>query len=383
MILRRVICIILVLVVMPSLYCWAFSSLSGYEISVSAPSAILIERETGTVIYEKEADEKGDPASITKIMTMLLITEAIESGNFSEDDIVTASRHAASFGGSCVYLEAGEKMTVSDMLKCIAVVSANDCAVAMAEYIGGTEERFTELMNKRAVELGLSSTHFKNCTGLFDDPEHYTTPRDVAILSRELLGHELIKKYTTIWTDSIRDGEFELSSTNKLVYWYEGCTGLKTGYTEKAKYCLSASAERDGVEYIAVVMHAESSEKRNEDAMRLLDYGFQNFRLCPVRENIAIPEVYVEMGEKSTVAARMCGVKSVLVPRSKGMEPDYEVSVEKRVKAPVVEGDRLGTVNVTAGGELIASIPVTAAEDVRVIGYFGLWKRLAGSLLGI
>ena len=198
---------------------------------VSAPTALLMEKETGTVLYEKNAHEPGFPASITKIMTMLLIVEDIEAGRLKLDDTVIASERAASFGGSCVYLEAGEQMSVSDMLKCIAVVSANDCAVAMAEHISGSEEKFVERMNKRAKELGLENTHFSNCSGLFDDGAHFTTAYDVALMSRELIKHDLIKDYTTIWMDSIRGGEFELSNTNKLAYWYPGCTGLKTGYT--------------------------------------------------------------------------------------------------------------------------------------------------------
>ena len=236
---KRVVSIVLLLLLLPALPAAAPGTGAGGGLTVSAPSAVLMEKETGTVLFEKNARDTGFPASVTKIMTMLLIVEAIESGAVSPDDVVTASERAASFGGSCVYLEAGEQMSVHEMLKCIAVVSANDCAVAMAEHLCGSEEVFVRRMNERAKELGLEHTHFSNCTGLFDDGEHFTCALDVALMSRELLRHESIKAYTTIWMDSIRGGEFELVNTNKLVSRYPGCTGLKTGYTSTARYCLS------------------------------------------------------------------------------------------------------------------------------------------------
>ena len=276
-------------------------------LSVSAPSALLMEKETGTVLYEKNAHERLFPASVTKVMTMLLIMEDIDSGKLSLDDVVTASARAASFGGSCVYLEEGEQMTVREMLKCIAVVSANDCAVAMAEHLAGSEEVFVERMNRRAEELGLEDSHFTSCSGLFDDGEHYSSAYDIAVMSRELLKHPGIKDFTTIWLDSIRGGAFELNNTNKLVYWYPGCTGLKTGYTSSALYCLSASAERDGVEYIAVVLRCESIEKRNQDAKTLLNYAFAGFQLCPLRPAEELPALPVDMGERDQRAASRRG----------------------------------------------------------------------------
>ena len=266
-------------------------------IDIKAPSAVLMEKQSGEVIYEKNAHERMAPASVTKVMTMLLIVEAIENGDISLDDTVIASERAASFGGSCVFLEEGEKMSVHEMLKCISVVSANDCAVAMAEHLCGSEQSFVERMNARAEELGMKNTHFTNCTGLFDDREHYTSAYDIALMSRELIRHDLIKDYTTIWMDSIRNGEFGLSNTNKLVYYYEGCTGLKTGFTSLAMYCLSATAMRDGVEYIAVIMHAESVDSRNNDAKALLNYAFANYTLCPLRQESALPPVSVELGK--------------------------------------------------------------------------------------
>ena len=273
-------------------------------------------------------------------------------------------------------------MSVSDMLKCIAVVSANDCAVAMAEHLSGTEQVFVERMNKRARELGLENTHFTGCTGLFDDGEHYTTAYDVAVMSRELIQHELIKEYTTIWMDSIRNGEFELSNTNKLVYWYPGCTGLKTGYTSTAMYCLSATAERDGVEYIAVIMHADSINDRNNDAKALLNYAFANYTLCSLRPGEALPAIPVELGAADTVQPEFTGEEFALVPKG-GTEAEYSVKLLEKVHAPVEAGDRLGTLTVTMGGETVAELPICAREDVPRIGFFGILSRLAGSLIGL
>ena len=350
-------------------------------LTIAAPSAILMEKETGTVLFEKKADEPGFPASVTKIMTLLLIMEAMENGAFTPDDIVTASERAASFGGSCVYLEAGERMSVRDMLKCIAVVSANDCAVAMAEFLCGSEEAFVKKMNDRAKELGLAHTHFSNCTGLFDDGQHYTTARDVAVMSRELIRHDAIKEYTTIWMGSIRDGSFDLANTNKLVYWYPGCTGLKTGYTSTARYCLSATAERNGVEYIAVVMHGETADSRNRDAETLLSYGFANFRLIPLTDSAPLPVLPVELGKKKSVPLKLDGPGYQVA--EKGSEASYALTLPSTVAAPVREGQPIGSLRVTVGEKLLAEVPVCAAEDVPRIGFGGIFSKLALSLFGI
>ena len=257
----------------------------GAEPEVSAPAAVLMEKRTGTVLFASGEDERRAPASVTKVMTLLLAAEAVERGDIALEDAVTASQRAQSMGGSQIWLEAGEEMSVSELIKCVAVVSANDCAVALAEHIAGSEAAFVERMNARAAELGLQNTHFTNCTGLFDDPEHYTSALDLAVMSRELLGREWIKDYTTIWTDSVRDGEFGLANTNKLLRSLPGCTGLKTGWTTAAGYCVAASAEREGTEYIAVIMGAESSESRNADAAALIEYGFANYTLCPALDS--------------------------------------------------------------------------------------------------
>lgn len=355
---------------------------SGAVPSVGAPEAVLMEKETGEIIYEKNAHMRRAPASVTKLMTLLIIAEDLDSGRIALDDTVTASARAASFGGSCVYLSEGEKMSVREMLKCIAVVSANDCAVAMAEHLSGSEEAFVQRMNDRAEALGLSETHYKNCTGLFDDKEHYTSAYDVALLSRELLKHEFIKEYTTIWMDSIRNGEFGLSSTNRLVYYYPGCTGLKTGYTEAAKYCVSATAEREGVEYIAVVMGAASADARNADAAAMLDFAFASYTLCSLRGDTLLPEVRVELGEREYVPAVFGGAEYALIKKS-GVEPEYTLDLAVSVPAPVRQGARLGTVRVTVDGEAIASVPVLAGTDVNRLGYIGMLRLIGGGMLGL
>jgi D-alanyl-D-alanine carboxypeptidase (penicillin-binding protein 5/6) len=315
-------------------------------------------------------------------MTMLLIVEDIESGKLSLDDVVTASQRAASFGGSCVYLEQGEQMTVREMLKCIAVVSANDCAVAMAEHISGSESLFVERMNRRAQELGMEDTHFTSCSGLFDDGKHYTTAYDVAVMSRELIHHDIIKEFTTIWMDSIRDGDFELSNTNKLVYWYPGCTGLKTGYTSTAKYCLAATAMRDGVEYIAVVMHAESSDSRNKDAETLLDVAFANYSLCPLTMEQELPKLAVELGRSDSLSLSYGGERYALVA-SGSQERSYSLQLPEKVQSPVHEGDTVGTLRVSLGGQEVAAVPIVAAETVERIGFWGMLGLLGGSLFGL
>lgn len=355
---------------------------SAAALPIAAPSALLLEKETGTVLYEKDADSRRPPASVTKVMTLLLLVEDVESGRIALEDTVTASARAASFGGSCVYLEQGERMSVDEMLKCIAVVSANDCAVAMAEHVSGTEEVFVERMNRRAAELGLGNTHFTNCTGLFEDPEHYSSARDLALLSRELLRHELIKRYTTLWMDSIRGGAFELTNTNKLVAWYPGCTGLKTGYTSEAMYCLAASAEREGVEFVAVVLHGESIDSRNADATTLLNYAFANFTLTPLRPEGGVPALPVDMGRAPLLALRIEGESCALTPRGSAA-PEYRFELPGLVLAPVREGEELGTLTVTQNGQELARLPVAAAETVERLGVGGVFLRLAASLVGL
>lgn len=350
------------------------------ELVIPAPSAILIERETGTVLYEKDADRKLEPASVTKVMTILLIAEAIDAGEIGFNDTVIVSARAASMGGSQVYLKEGEEMSVREMLKCIVVSSANDCAVAMAEYLAGSEEGFVIRMNERAAELGMVNTSFKNCTGLYDDPTHLTTARDIALMSREVLSHRWIRDFTTIWTDTIRDGTFGLSNTNKLIRFYPGATGLKTGYTSRAGRCLSASAERDGVEYIAVVLNCATTEDRFESAKTLLSYAFANYTTVKVLPGSVIPPVPVELGKARFVQPVLAEEKSVVVKKSEAGSIESSVELIETAKAPVAEGDILGRLTLTLGGEELASVDLVAAGSVNKLGFFDVFLSLLGKL---
>lgn len=352
----------------------------GDVLSLSSPCAVLMEKTTGQVLYEKDAHRRGVPASVTKVMTLLLIAEAVDDGTIALTDMVTGSAKAASMGGSQVWLEEGEQLSVSDMVKCIAVVSANDCAVAMAEHLAGSEEAFVAKMNQRAEELGCADTHFTGCTGLFDDAAHYTCAYDIALMSRALLCHDWIKNYTTIWMDSIRDGKSGLTNTNKLVRFYEGCTGLKTGYTSGAMYCLSASAMRDGVEYIAVVMHGESIEKRNEDAKALLSYGFANFALCSLRGGGALPPVKIELGEAESVQPVFAGAETLLLPKSEAKDISYSLDLRESVAAPVSAGALLGTLTVTNAGGVLATVDLVASADVGRLSVWGVLMRMLNIL---
>ena len=350
------------------------------ELDLPAPSYVLMERSTGEVLLEHNAHERLRPASVTKVMTLLLVAEAVESGAVSPDDPVTASRRASSMGGSQIWLEEGETMTVAEMTKCVAVVSANDCAVALAEALCGSEEAFVARMNRRAGELGLSDTHFTNCTGLFEDPEHYTSAYDIAVMSRELLRHDFVRQYTTIWQDTIRSGAFGLTNTNKLVRHYSGCTGLKTGFTTTAMYCLAASAERGGVEYIAVVLHGETSQLRFDAARTLLDYAFANYTL--VMPETGAPDVPVTLGTASAVRAACDGAGTILIEKARQKELSAVYELPEKVSAPVAAGQLLGTLRYVAGGETVASVPIYAAEAVERVGIGALWVRLAAALCG-
>ena len=342
------------------------------EMEVSAKSAVLMDVATGTVLFEKNAHEALAPASVTKIMTMLLIMEAIDSGSITYDDMVTASEAAAAKGGSQIYLKAGEQMSVSEMLKSIAVSSANDCACAMAEHLSGSEGAFVDRMNQRAKELGMEDTHFVNCTGLDDSPEaarHRTSAYDIALMSRELLGkHPDIKKYTTIWMDTIRGGAFGLSNTNKLIRFYPGATGLKTGFTSGAGYCLSATAEREGLELIAVTMGCESAKIRNAACKSMLDYGFANYALVsPDLEDI--PSVPVVLGKEKDVSLELSGARQMLIPKAKKAGITQSVSLKESVNAPVEKGAVLGTLTVKSGEETLLEIPLSAAKAVEKLTF--------------
>ena len=348
-------------------------------LDVPAPSAILMDAATGTVLYEKNADEKLPPASVTKIMTLLLVMEALDSGHIGWDDMVTASEAAAAKGGSQVYLEVGEQMSMDEMLKSVVVSSANDCATALAEHVAGSEAAFVEKMNARAAELGMENTHFVNCTGLDDGEnasEHLTTARDIAIMSRELLTHEEIKKYTTIWMDTVRNGQFGLSNTNKLVRFYEGTTGLKTGYTSTAGHCLSASAERDGMELIAVVLHCESSTDRFRSAKALLDYGFANYALADTRPEEPLQPVRVILGEESTLTPVLQQTAPILIEKGELAGITKTVTLCQEVEAPVEAGQQLGTLTLSTATRTLAEIPIIAPQSVEKLTLWELAARL-------
>lgn len=353
-------------------------------VELHAPSAILMDAATGTVLLEKNADERREPASVTKIMTLLLVMEALDAGRIGWDDKVTASAAAAGKGGSQIFLEEGEQLSMDEMLKSVVVSSANDCATALAEHVAGSETAFVGLMNARAAELGMTNTHFVNCTGLDDQPEareHLTTARDVAIMSRELLKHEAIRKYTTIWMDTVRNGAFGLSNTNKLVRFYQGTTGLKTGYTSRAGHCLSASAERDGLELIAVILGGDSSTHRFEDAKALLNWGFANYALIDPAEGFSPEPIPVNLGTAETVLPSPGEAGPILVEKSRASSVERELELAESVDAPVEAGQVLGTLRVRAGGELLAELPLCAAEAVPRLSFAQIWLRLFRSLV--
>ena len=345
------------------------------ELDVGGKSAVLMDAATGTVLYEKNAHEKLAPASVTKVMTMLLIMEAIDSGALGWEDPVTASEAAAAKGGSQIYLKAGETMTVSDMVKSIAVSSANDAACAMAEHLAGSEAAFVDRMNARAAELGMNDTHFVNCTGLDDGADasqHRTSAWDIALMSRELLvNHPDIKKYTTIWMDTIRDGAFGLSNTNKLIRFYTGATGLKTGFTSGAGYCLSATAEREGMELIAVVMGCDSSQIRNTACKAMLDYGFANYALASPEPEGEMA-VAVRLGRADSVRAVPESEEKLLIEKAQRSSLSTQVTLEEAVTAPVARGQPIGTLTLRAGEQVLRQIPLVAAEEIPRLTWWEL-----------
>ena len=379
---RKTLCLLLIAVLLPGLAPRAWGE--GPALELHAPSAILMDAATGTVLFEKNADQRREPASVTKVMTLLLVMEALEAGQIGWEDQVTASAAAAAKGGSQIYLEEGEKLSMDEMLKSVVVSSANDCACALAEHVAGSETAFVARMNQRAGELGMENTHFVNCTGLDDQPEareHLTTARDVAIMSRALLKHEAIRRYTTIWMDTVRGGAFGLSNTNKLVRFYEGTTGLKTGYTSTAGHCLSASAKREGIELIAVVLGDDSSSHRFEDAKALLNWGFANYALVEPLEGVTPAPVPVELGTVESVTPVPEQSCPILIAKAKAASVTRELEQAEGVQAPVELGQVLGTLRIKAGEELLAELPLTAPEPVPRLSFGQIWLRLLQSLL--
>lgn len=349
------------------------------SLEVGGKSALLMDAATGTILYEKNAHEKLAPASVTKVMTLLLIMEAIDAGKIRWEDTVTASETAAAKGGSQIYLKVGETMPVTDMVKSIAVSSANDCACAMAEHLAGSEAAFVERMNARAGELGMEDTHFVNCTGLDDGPEaenHRTSAHDIALMSRELLvNHPDIKEFTTIWMDTVRNGEFGLSNTNKLIRFYTGATGLKTGFTSGAGYCLSATAQREGMELIAVVMGCETSQIRTNACKSMLDYGFANYAVI-APELPGTATVPVTLGQKKEIALELGSGGGLLIDKGLKNGLESEMTLEESVTAPVQKGQQLGTMTVRAGDQVLAKIPLVASAEVPRLTWGDLVVRI-------
>ena len=340
------------------------TSAVGTVLDIKAKSAVLLEPNTGKILYEQNADEQLPPASITKIMSLLLVMEALDRGDFDLETVVTASEHACSMGGSQIWLEPGEGMTVHDLLKATVIASANDACVALGELVAGSEEGFVELMNKKAKELGMNSTTFKNCTGL-DAEGHITTANDVAIMSGELIRHELIKDYSTVWMDTLRDGKSELVNTNKLVRFYKGTTGLKTGTTSIAKYCLSATAQREGLSLVAVIMAGETSTDRFEGAKKLLDFGFANFSFQNIGAGLTETEIPLLKGEKKTLKVKADEELSLLTQKSAKNDIKRETEWNKNITAPIKKGQTVGYVNIYNGEENIGKIPIKAAESIK------------------
>ena len=352
-------------------------------VELHAPSAILIDAATGTVLFEHNADERREPASVTKVMTMLLVLEALDSGQIGWDDVVTASADAAAKGGSQIYLEEGERLSMDEMLKAVVVSSANDCAAALAEHVAGSEPAFVERMNRRAAELGMTGTHFVNCTGLDDGPdaaEHLTTARDVAVMSRELLKHGEIRKYTRIWTDTVRDGKFGLSNTNKLIRFYQGATGLKTGYTSAAGHCISASAERDGIELIAVVLGASTSADRFADAKALLNWGFANYALVHPDLEGELTPIPITLGTEDSIVPVLPDGGPILIEKRLQASVTRELELAEELEAPVERGQVIGALRLRAGDLLLKELPLTADRDVPRLTWLQIFLRVLRSV---
>ena len=345
------------------------------ELAVEAEACLLMEKTTGEVLYAVNEHEPLEPASVTKIMTILLVMEAIDSGQLQYGDVVTASAHACSMGGSQIWLKENEQMTVEDMLKAVCVASANDCSVALAEHLAGSEAAFVERMNQRAAELGMEDTVFMNPTGLPAEG-HVTSAYDIALMSRELiLNHPDVRRFTTIWMDTLRNGEFGLSNTNKLIHSYEGATGLKTGSTDGALYCLSATAERDGMELIAVILKAPTSAQRFAGAQALLNYGFASYGLAEIQTPGDLSPIPVRLGAEKAVSVRLEGETALLAEKEKLGALETELTMETELSAPVAEGQEVGRLTVTSGGETLAEFPLVADRAVARLTYWQLLQR--------
>ena len=378
--LKRIISICLAVVVL-AIPLTANAKAKMPSLNLNAPSAVMIEADTGKILFEKNKDRERACASITKVMTLLLVMEALDSGQLKLDQKLTASAHAASMGGSDIWLEEGESMTVDDLIKATAVASANDAAVVLAEAISGSEDAFVDKMNKRAKSLGMKNTTFLNCNGL-DENGHLTTAYDVALMSRELIKYPKIFEYTSIWIDNLRGGKTQIVNTNKLLKTYDGITGLKTGTTAEAGCCMSATAERDGLSLVAVVLGCKSGTERFKDAASLLDYGFANY----TTQKLALPknardDVQVEGGMVKTIKVECSDPGDMIVSRMATNKITSELKIKKKIEAPIKKGDRVGEVNYYLDGELLKNIPITAKESVDKMTFSSVLGGLFNSLL--
>lgn len=362
--------------------CFASEALPEMQVEVKAKAAVLMDADSGKVLMAQNAHEKLYPASVTKIMTLLLVTEAIDSGKISLTDMVTVSQEAAEKGGSQIWLEVGEQMSVDDLLKASAVASANDACEALAEYVAGSSDAFVRQMNERAKQLGMNDTHFENCTGLDDTVEnHVTSAYDVALMSRELLRHQRITGYTTIWMDSLRNGETQLVNTNKLIRFYEGATGLKTGTTSKAGCCVSASAKRGDLHLIAVVLGSDTSDDRFNAARAMLDWGFANYTTEKLEIDASrVPAVGVLKGTESSVMPVIPQAQSVLIEKGKTGEVTQEFDLAATVQAPVEKGQLLGRVYFKLNGETLYTYDLISDREIPALTFFESFKRILLSL---
>ena len=351
------------------------------SLDLSAKSAILMEASTGTILFEKASHEALPPASVTKIMTMLLVMEALDNGQYTLDDKVSVSEFAASMGGSQVFLEPNEQMSVHDLLKAVAVASGNDAAAALAEFTAGSHDAFVTKMNERAKQLGMNDTHFVNCNGL-DADGHVTSAHDIALMSRELMKHPKIFEYTTIWMDSLRDGAFGLVNTNKLVRFYQGATGLKTGSTSVAGFCISATAKRDGMDLIAVVMGSPTSKERFADASKMLDYGFANYGICNtlVKEDELSP-ITLKKGVKETVDIGLADGFSLLMKKAEIANMEKKITLPESINAPITKNHKVGTVEFFSNGNSVGKCDIVAKEDIKAENPIGMFSRIGAFFL--
>lgn len=356
-----------------------FEEAAAFTGDFKVKSAYLTDYLTGAVLYAKNEQERLPIASVTKIMTSLLVFEALEAGKISYEETVTVSDHAASMGGSQVYLEPGEQMTVKDLMKAMMISSANDATVALAEHVAGSVETFVSMMNNRAAALGMTNTAFKNPHGL-DEEGHYSCAKDVAVMTRELLTHKDVSQFTTVWMDTIRDGAFGLSNTNKLIRYYSGATGMKTGFTNAAGFCLSGTAMRDGLHLIAVVLGGESSNERFGTVKKMLDYGFANYSVF-TPEHLKVEDIFVPGGTDNYLSADYTP-PSMLTEKGVAGEITQRISVFEDISAPVAKGDKVGRVDVYRDGELIATTDLTASEDIQRIGFGELFLRILRTAVG-